>query len=154
MGWMLKEYCQGGCGDQDLNHTKDFIQCIGEEFNADDWNAKHGASCTLGVGCNPVPPHAPRDVDCSWIEDADEVDAWSRNATKSVLATSAAQNETQEQARLRHELQQAGVYPLHARGILKRAAMNQAMLQNVPQQALPNSPRLPRLASPRGTNEK
>ena len=33
-----------------------------------------------------------------WIEDADEVDAWSRNATKSVLATSAAQNETQEQA--------------------------------------------------------
>lgn len=89
-----------------------------------------------------------------WIEDADEVDAWSRNATKSLLATSAAQNETQEQTRLRHELQQAGVYPVHARGILKRAAMNQAMLQNVPQQALPNSPRLPRLASPRGINEK
>ena len=42
---------------------------------------------------------------------------------------------------------------MHAR-ILKRAAMNQAMLQNVPQQALPNSPRLPRLANPRGTNEK
>eukprot|EP01048_Picozoa_sp_COSAG05_P010477 COSAG05_NODE_925_length_6575_cov_68.709320_2_plen_893_part_00 len=73
MGWMLKEYCQGSCGDADINHTKDYIQCIGDDFSAAEWNSKHGSSCTLGVGCNPVPPHAARDVDCSWIQDASEV---------------------------------------------------------------------------------
>ena len=77
MGWMLKAY------EQDtINHTKDYVACIGGSFDASVWNAKHGLSCWNGLsswnakhglpgghGCAPIPKQLPYDVNCSWIKD-------------------------------------------------------------------------------------
>lgn len=70
-GWMVSAY------EQDtVNHTKDFVACTGDGFDAIAWNLKHGQACqNLGGpshACVPIPPQAPYDVDCSWIMDRAE----------------------------------------------------------------------------------
>lgn len=67
-GWMVNAYAQ-----DTVNHTKDFVACIGGSFSDTAWNQKHGMACqNLGGpahACAPIPELAPYDVDCSWIED-------------------------------------------------------------------------------------
>jgi hypothetical protein len=67
-GWLIAEYNQG-----DIPKTKDYVSCIGEDFDEARWNSVHGSSCNHTYECDPVPAHAPYDVDCDWLEDARSV---------------------------------------------------------------------------------
>jgi hypothetical protein len=67
-----------------VEHTKDFVACIGGSFSHETWNSNHGqqcwdthnSSCFSNPSCHecmPIPETAPYDVDCSWIKDRKEV---------------------------------------------------------------------------------
>lgn len=83
-----------------------------------------------------------------WMEDADEIEGWSRGATRggvsvrSLSPTAEALPDEDERWRLQRELQLAGVLRSHARGILKRASTAAQPNQHQPL-------RSPRAASPR-----
>jgi hypothetical protein len=71
-GWMVSAYAQ-----DTVNMTKDFVSCIGEGFDQDVWNSRHGSTCINTCAqnnvsahrcyCIPIPTEHPYDVDCSWI---------------------------------------------------------------------------------------
>ena len=65
VGWMLNEFDQGN-----INRTREFVVCLSDDFDVAAWNEVHGAACR-GASCDPSPPHAPHDIDCSWLRDAD-----------------------------------------------------------------------------------
>jgi CRP-like cAMP-binding protein len=68
VGWMISAYGVMDENGLNMNKTRDFICCISEDFVDKEWNEVHGSSC-VGDACDPVPPHAPYDVDCAWIQD-------------------------------------------------------------------------------------
>ena len=75
-----------------------------------------------------------------WMEDADEIDKWERSGAPGSLAPTAEAPPGEEQrSLLQRELQLAGVFPSHAREIIKRASTA----------AQPQPPSSPRLSSPR-----
>lgn len=67
-----------------IEHTKDFVSCIGGTFSDVQWNLEHGqacwdkhnSSCFSNPRCHdcvPIPAAAPYNVDCSWIKNRAEV---------------------------------------------------------------------------------
>ena len=67
-GWMVNAYAQ-----DTVNKTKDFVSCIGNDFDDKQWNSIYGSSCTHKYKCIPIPPENPYDVDCSWIQSRSQV---------------------------------------------------------------------------------
>lgn len=82
-----------------------------------------------------------------WMEDADDIDKWERSGAPGSLApTTEAPPGEEERSQLQRELQLAGVFPSHARGILKRAS--QPLQPQPPSSPRMGSPRVPTLNQP------